>query len=80
SEMRQRATRTVTLVWRAKDTDLQVPAILKVHERQERTWKGELLGSVPELLAWLSGKPLEDLIISPPDLDSLFRRYYQEAP
>ena len=32
------------------------------------------------LLAWLVGKPVEDLMIGRPDLETLFKRYYERGP
>jgi hypothetical protein len=33
---------------------------------------------VSQLIEWLAGRPIADLTIGRPDLESLFRRYYKE--
>jgi hypothetical protein len=34
---------------------------------------------VDRLITWLAGKPVDDLSIGRPDLESLFRRFYERA-
>jgi hypothetical protein len=51
-----------------------------VYRRDEREWKCKLNGPVDGLISWLVDKPVEDLTVGQPDLESLFRRYYQHGP
>jgi hypothetical protein len=48
-----------------------------VIERDERQWRAMLDGRVDELIGWLAPQAIEDLTIGRPDLETLFRRYYQ---
>ncbi len=79
ADLRNRAARHVTIRWRA---DGQVPAdppeFLDVLRREDCAWQAALSAPVPDFLAWLHGQPVDDLIVEPPDLDRLFRSYYQE--
>jgi ABC-2 type transport system ATP-binding protein len=52
------------------------PDFLEITDRTSSIWRGELTGTTPQLVAWAAGQPLEDLEVSPPSLESLFRRYY----
>ena len=78
--LRARAGHEVTIRWRddaAAPPD--APAFLHVRARESRTWRATLDGPVDALIAWLASLPsgtVADLTISPPDLDSLFRRFY----
>ena len=53
------------------------PGVLEVTERRGCTWRGTIAGPVIELVRWAAGQPLDDLTISKPDLESLFREFYQ---
>ena len=47
--------------------------------RQDRAvWQGRLHGPVQPLLEFLAGKPVADLSIVRPDLESLFRSFYKD--
>ena len=80
--MRARARRQVTIRWAADAQAAQIdaPAFLQIEERQGHVWRGNLNGPVPQLLGWIHGRRVEDLTIGHPDLDSLFRRYYEQEP
>ena len=54
------------------------PEFLKLERRDDLTWIGALEGPVSQLIEWLAGRPIADLTIGRPDLESLFRRYYKE--
>jgi len=54
------------------------PAFLDLRSREGNTWHGEVDGESGALLAWLEGKPVRDLSISPPDLESLFHSFYRD--
>lgn len=78
--LRGRAMREVGIRWdtgRAEDVPA-APDFLEVHHRTDRQWQCALHGSVPELIRWIADKPVADLSIGQPDLDSVFRRYYDD--
>lgn len=77
--LRARAERVVTLTWRSAGASdsTGVPPFLRVIGRRNATWHCALSGSVTDLVKWCAEQPLDDLSISPPDLDTLFRRMYQ---
>lgn len=77
--LRQNAHRTVMIRFRS-NTDMagmQLPNFLKIEQRTNYVWRGELTGTVSELVAWAAGQPLDDLELCPPSLESLFHAYYQ---
>jgi ABC-2 type transport system ATP-binding protein len=55
------------------------PEGLVIEERTEMKWKGRFRGPVQPLLRHLGGVPVADITIARPDLESLFRRYYDAA-
>lgn len=77
--LRERAERRVVVQWAdgATPDPGEAPLFLTVHEAHGSKWLCSLDGASPELLAWLQGRPVRDVIIEPPDLDSLFMRYYE---
>jgi ABC-2 type transport system ATP-binding protein len=77
--MRRRARRSVTLEFAdaASAGRIETPRFLAVTSRSDRRWSCELVGGTGELVRWAAQQPLEDIAIGPPDLESLFRRYYQ---
>jgi ABC-2 type transport system ATP-binding protein len=78
ASLRERARRSVRLVFNSIDEarDVGVPEFLSVIDRSGRQWLCELSGTAPRLASWAATQPLEDMIIGPPDLETLFRRYY----
>jgi ABC-2 type transport system ATP-binding protein len=79
SALRHRAQRSVTLLFRDQETadGVNPPAFLKLSSRVGKRWHGELAGPTPPLIQWASQQPLEDIEIGPPNLESLFRRFYR---
>jgi len=77
--LRDRAGHDVTIQW--KDTvcavGLEPPKFLKLTRREQTVWQGTLDGPVRALVDFLAGKPVEDLHIGRPDLESLFQRFYE---
>jgi ABC-2 type transport system ATP-binding protein len=60
---------------------LAPPAFLHLSHRQDSNWHAQLDGPVSELIRWLAAHSIEDLTIGRPDLETLFRRFYeQETP
>ena len=78
--LRERSGHDVTIWWK---TDSQVrglapPEFLKLMRCDDAVWQGTLQGPVQRLVDFLAGKPVEDLSIGRPDLESLFRRFYEQ--
>ena len=76
--LRGRARRTVTLTWKdaAIAQSAAVPAFLSLERRDGARWECLLLGDVMEVVRWTALQPLSDMSIAPPDLETLFRRFY----
>ena len=63
--------------WRmARDQAAAPPQSFQLDRREANTWSGFLNGPVEPFVAWLAGRPIEDVSIGRPDLDTLFRHYY----
>ena len=76
--LRGRAGREVVIEWRGAPPDrAEAPPFLEVRTNEESVWSCSLTGTVPDLLAWLRDRPVADLTLEPPDLDSLFKGYYE---
>jgi len=77
--LRDRAGHDVIIRWRneSKSLHLEPPPFLKVSKREAALWEGSLEGPAHRLVDFLAGKPLEDVTIRRPDLESLFRRFYE---
>ena len=77
--LRRRAGRAVTLVFEdVADADrTEPPDFLRVESHLARQWDCELIGPTPPLLQWAAAQPLSDITIGPPNLETLFRRYYR---
>jgi ABC-2 type transport system ATP-binding protein len=74
--LRKRAGHDVKIVWNDGATPEAAPAFLRVIRCEGREWHAVLEGPIEPLVAWLGGRGLADLSIGPPDLESLFRRFY----
>ncbi|MHC4429732.1 MAG: ABC transporter ATP-binding protein [Planctomycetota bacterium] len=74
--LRAQAERDVTIRFSGSPPE-QVPPFLALHDRDGRTWRGHLEGSAQDLVRWANDKPIDDLVIAPPNLESLFRRHYR---
>jgi ABC-2 type transport system ATP-binding protein len=78
--LRSKAKRRVIIHWQ-EDIDARPPAAppgLEVFEKKHGVWRGTQTGAAHELIAWLAGKPIVDLIIEKPDLSEVFQRFYRE--
>jgi ABC-2 type transport system ATP-binding protein len=77
--LRARAAREVKLQFAdAEAADrAEAPAFLKVRERTGARWQCDLTGDTPALIRWMASQPIADVTIGPPDLESLFRRFYE---
>ena len=77
-ELRRRSTREVTVRWRDRHAAAQAPpSFLELRERDGESWTCLLRGPATDLVCWASGQPIEDLTVGRPDLESLFRSYYE---
>jgi ABC-2 type transport system ATP-binding protein len=78
-ELRVQAGHVVSIQWKDELAALRTepPACLDVQQRERLTWTGILQGPMHDLVAWLSTQPIDDLVITRPDLEMLFRRYYE---
>lgn len=79
-EMRRYSRREVTIRWKSGTEAAQdPPPFLELQERDGENWTCLLAGPATDLVRWASSQPIEDLSIGRPDLEVLFRRYYQQG-
>ena len=80
NELRARSRREVTIRWKdAADAAKEPPPFLELQNRDDRNWTCFLAGDSTDLICWASTRPIEDISIGRPDLEILFRRYYQRT-
>ncbi|TWU25678.1 ABC transporter ATP-binding protein [Bythopirellula polymerisocia] len=77
--LRKRVHRAVVLRYREPDdaARTQLPSFLQLEECNGAVCRCVLTGTTPQLVEWAAEQPLEDLSVSPPSLESLFRRFYE---
>jgi ABC-2 type transport system ATP-binding protein len=77
--LRARAHRTVVLEFADSDSAArtELPSFLKMTRRDGRQCHCELEGRSGPLVAWAAQQPIDDVSISPPDLESVFRKFYE---
>ncbi|HYV28665.1 MAG TPA: AAA family ATPase, partial [Candidatus Eisenbacteria bacterium] len=82
ASLRARAGHDVIIRWQdeAQASEFEPPLFLKLTRREGATWHGTLEGTANHLIDFLAGKPLVDLTIGRPDLESLFKRFYDRGP
>jgi ABC-2 type transport system ATP-binding protein len=80
AQLKRDAGHDVEVVWRPGAAPERAPEGLTLLMRTPERWAGRLDGPVEPLLAFLAGRGVEDLRIARPDLERLFRRYYEGAP
>ncbi len=78
--LKAQARREVTIRWTDREaaSGLTAPDCLEVGDRRDAEWHCTLDGAAADLVHWLADKPVADLTIGLPDLDTLFRRYYEK--
>jgi ABC-2 type transport system ATP-binding protein len=77
-ELRRRAGHEVIIRWKSAADGVQPPPpFLALERRDGPTWHARTDGPVGPLIEWLAGKEIADLSIGRPDLESLFKRFYQ---
>lgn len=76
ADLRARSGRKVVIRFADSVEGLATPEFLDLDRRESLEWSGVLRGPVEALLEWLRGRRVEDLVLEPPDLETLFRRFY----
>ncbi len=81
SELRRRAARSVTLFFsnQASADATAPPSFLQRVTREGDRWRCELNGPAQPLVQWAAQQPIRDLDVGRPDLETLFRSYYQST-
>ena len=79
--LRGRARRIVELVFADSETaaGVELPGFLKLDRRDGRRYYCELEGPTGPLVRWAVQQAIEDISISRPDLESLFRKFYESS-
>jgi ABC-2 type transport system ATP-binding protein len=84
-ELRRKAGHEVVIRWKDAQTSRQIqpPSFLAAVDRngdRDTQWRCTIDGPLQPLLQWLAAQPaVEDLAITRPDLETLFRRFYEPA-
>jgi ABC-2 type transport system ATP-binding protein len=78
-QLRATARHDIDISWPASGAPETPPAFLKLTTRTASRWVGTLDGDPNPLLAYLSTRPVADVRIAKPDLETLFRRYYDDG-
>ena len=81
SELRHRAARSVTIFFsdRATADAAAPPGFLQHVVRDGDRWRAELRGTALPLIQWAAQQPILDLDVGRPDLETLFRSYYEST-
>ena len=81
SALRDRAGYDVTIRWsdESHTAGLAPPAFLSLTRQAGNVWEGVLEGPAHRLVDFLAGRPVEELTIGRPDLESLFHRFYERG-
>jgi ABC-2 type transport system ATP-binding protein len=76
--MRRKGGHEVVIRWTdAAAAASEPPPALRLSRRDGLVWVGVHEGPVASLTAWLAGRSVEDLSVNPPDLETLFRKFYE---
>lgn len=81
--LRARAGHEITLRWKSGSPDTlshALPAGVRIVSRDGPDILLHASANVVGLLPWLSTLPIDDLALGRPDLESLFREFYQDQP
>jgi ABC-2 type transport system ATP-binding protein len=74
--LRATARHDVDIQWPEAKAPERVPDFLRLSSQTPERWIGTLDGDVNPLLEFLAARPVADVRIAKPDLETLFRRYY----
>ena len=74
--LRAQAKRAVTIHW-GSTAPPTPPAFLELEEQRGSMCEYALEGTAAQLLDWLRGHDIDDFAVGEPDLDRLFKRYYE---
>lgn len=79
SALKHKAPRSVTVDFatEAEASEITSPEFADGFQRTRQRLSFHLLGSAAELTRWAAGLPITDISIGQPNLESLFRQYYQ---
>ena len=77
--MKERAPRSVSLTFDSESAvaNCRIPDFLTEQQRGETRIQLQLQGAALELTNWAVTQPITDISIGQPNLESLFRQYYQ---
>ncbi len=80
-ELRKQAKKHVSILWSptANSNNISIPPFLDSVRFIQNRWECFLNGSINHLTQWCSDKPIDDLVISPPDLNTVFMKYYNKG-
>ena len=78
--LQRRARRRLAITFRdeAAAAAAEPPPTIAVEQRSRRVWTGELSRTAGSIRAWLAAQPVEDFVVGPPELETLFRAYYRD--
>lgn len=79
--LRARAERSVVIRWPAgaASDGLVAPSGLQLSSREPLEWRGSVVGAAGELIRWCADHRVEDVSISPPNLSTVFQRFYDQG-
>ena len=77
--LRKRAKKHITIQWQNQAGTIDIPTFFDISKKTDCRWECFLNGSVNDLTQWCTDKPILDLVISPPDLNSVFMEYYNKG-
>lgn len=78
-ELKQKAPRTVTLTFETETVagEIVLPDFAAERELAGNRLSFQLLGQAAEMTRWAATQPISDVSIGQPNLETLFRQYYQ---
>lgn len=78
-KLKQKAPRTVTMTFESESVagQIQMPDFATESQLAGDQWSFQLLGPAAELTKWAATLPIVDFSIGQPNLETLFRQYYQ---
>jgi ABC-2 type transport system ATP-binding protein len=79
-QLARQSHRKVVIRWiNEADAAQTSPPFIELQHRENLNWTCLLRGTAMDLVRWAATQPIEDLAIGRPDLEALFRRYYQQG-